>query len=161
MSSVKKTEPHTCAPPAGLPPMEIRATWDKEAGTLVATTCADCKITMTATDKLMSSGKIPGPMEVFVSALAGCLVHEIIDVMINMDHIDIKDINVTVHGVRRQTPPTLFDTLHVTLTLTGNIDTEYAEKVIRDIMTRKCPVAATFGRASFLTWEHIILPFKI
>lgn len=161
MSSVKKSEPHTCAPPGGLPPMEIHATWDKEAGTLVATSRANCKITMAATDALMGSGKIPGPMETFVSTLAGCLTHEIIDVMINTDKIDVKDINVSVHGVRRPTPPTLFDTLHVTLTLTGKIDNDYAEKVIRDIMGRKCPVAATFGRASYLTWEHIILPSRI
>ncbi|WP_319580506.1 OsmC family protein [uncultured Methanospirillum sp.] len=161
MSSVKNSEPHTCAPPVGLPPMEIHATWDKEAGTLVATTRANCNIAMAATDELMSTGKIPGPMDTFISALAGCLVHEIIDVMINTDKIDVKDINVSVHGVRRPTPPTLFDTLHVTLTLTGKIDNDYAEKVIRDIMTRKCPVAATFGRASYLTWEHIILTSRI
>ena len=161
MSSVKNSEHHTCAPPIGLSPMEIHANWDKEAGTLVATTRANCKINMAATDALMSSGKIPGPMETFISALAGCLTHEIIDVMINTDNIDVKDISVSIHGVRRPKPPTLFDTLHVTLTLTGDIGNDYAEKVIRDIMTRKCPVAATFGRASYLTWEHIILPSTI
>ncbi len=158
MNHVKNTGIDTCAPPVGLSPMEIHATWDAKAGTLVATTRNHCKITMAATDTLMALGKIPGPMEVFVCALAGCVVHEIIEVMINTDKIDVKDIQVTVHGVRRPTPPTLFDTLHVTLTLTGNVDNEYADKVIRDIMTRRCPVAATFGRASYLTWEHIIYP---
>jgi uncharacterized OsmC-like protein len=52
----------------------------------------------------------------------------------------------------------LVDTLHVTMTLTGNVDNEYAGKVIRDIMTRRCPVAATFGERSYLTWEHILYP---
>lgn len=158
MSNAKSSETHTCAPPVGLPQMKIHATWDKKADTLVATTSAGCKISMAATDELMASGKIPGPMQMFVSALAGCVVHEIIEVMINNDHVEVKDIAVTVNGIRRPTPPTLFDMLHVTFTLTGDIDNDYADKVIRDIMTRKCPVAATFGRASYLTWDHIIIP---
>ncbi|MDD1724923.1 MAG: OsmC family protein [Methanospirillum sp.] len=158
MSNAKSSETHTCAPLVGLPPMKIHATWDKKADILVATTPANCRITMAATDELMASGKIPGPMDMFVSALAGCVIHEIIEIMINKDHVDVKDINVTVNRIRRPTPPTLFDTLHVTFTLTGDIGNEYADEVIRDIMTRRCPVAATFGRASYLTWEHIIFP---
>lgn len=156
MNITKNSETHTCASPVGLPPMKIDATWDKKAGTLVATTPANCRITMAATEELMKSGKIPGPMETFVSALAGCVVHEIIEEMIDKDHVEVKDIHVNINGIRRSTPPTLFDTLHVTFTLTGDIDTGYAGDIIRDIMTRRCPVATTFGRASYLTWDHII-----
>lgn len=158
MNTEKSPGSHTCTPPIGPPSMKICATWDKEVGTLVATTSAGCKISMAATDVCMGSGKIPGPMDMFVSSLAGCVVYEIIDVMMNKDHIEVKDINVTVNGIRRPTPPTLFDTLHIIFTLTGDIDKDYAEKVILDIMTRMCPVAATFGRASYLTWEKIIIP---
>ena len=148
---------HTCAPPGGLPSMKIDARWDKNAGTLVATTPAGCTVTMAATDDLMRSGMIPGPMDMFVSALAGCLVHEIIEVMIHQDHIDVKDITVSLNGIRRPSPPTLFDTLRVTFTLTGDIGNDYADKVIQDIVARRCPVAATFGRASYLTWDKVIL----
>lgn len=158
MNTENNSGSHTCTQPIGSQPMEIHATWDKKAGTLVATTPVGCKITIAATDVLMGSGKIPGPMDMFVSSLAGCVVHEIIEIMINKDLVDVKDIDVKINGVRRPTPPTLFDTLHITFTLTGKINEDYAEKVIRDIMTRKCPVAATFGRASYLTWEHIIKP---
>lgn len=157
MNNAKSSGMHTCAPPVALPPMKIHATWDKKADTLVARTPAGCTISMAATDELMASGKIPGPFDLFVSALAGCTVHEIIEVMIKQDHIDVKDINITVSGTRRATPPTLFDTLHVNFTLTGDIDDDYAKTVISDIMLRRCPVAATFGRASYLTWEHRII----
>lgn len=156
MIDTKSSGTHTCAPPMELPPMKINATWDKKAGTLIATTPVGCTITMAATDELMRSGMIPGPMDMFVSALAGCLVHEIIGVMINKDHVDIKDINVSVDGIRRPSPPTLFDTLHVTFTLTGDISGDYADKVIQDIVSRRCPVAATFGRSSYLTWDMVI-----
>ena len=145
------------ATPVEPPPVKIHAAWDSKAGTLVSTTSAGCEITMTAIDKLMGSAKIPGPMDLFVSSVAGCVVHEIVNVMINTDHVDVKNINVTVNGVRRPTPSTLFDTLHITLTLTGNIDKDYAEKVIQDIMTKNCPIAVAFGRSSYLTWEQIII----
>ncbi len=166
MSIAKKSDAkipvtHTCAPPVALPPMNIQATWDKKAGNLVATTSAGCRISMAATDELMASGKIPGAMDIFVSALAGCAVHEIIEVMINKDRIDVKDINVKVSGVRRPVPPTLFDTLHVSFTLTGDINDDYAKTVIADIMMRRCPVAATFGRASYVTWDHHIIPSPV
>ncbi len=151
----------TCAPPARLQPMKIHAAWDRKTDTLVAKTLAGCTITMAATDELMASGKIPGPFDLFVSALAGCTVHEIIEVMIRQDYADVKDINVTVSGTRRPTPPTLFDTLHVRFSLTGDIDEDYARTVISDIMMRRCPVAATFGRASYLTWEYEIIPSKV
>ncbi|OPX63206.1 MULTISPECIES: OsmC family protein [unclassified Methanoregula] len=160
-STAKTPVVHTCAPPAALPPVKIQATWDKNTDTLVARTPAGCTISMAATDRLMASGKIPGPFDLFVSALAGCTVHEILEVMIRKDHVDVKDITITVSGTRRPTPPTLFDTLHVRFSLTGTIDDEYAKTVISDIMMRRCPVAATFGRASYLTWDHEIIPSAV
>ncbi|OPY37534.1 MAG: hypothetical protein A4E35_01450 [Methanoregula sp. PtaU1.Bin051] len=159
-TNAKTAGVHTCTPPVALPPMKIHATWDKKAGTLVARTPAGCTISMAATDELIASGKIPGPFDLFVSALAGCVVHEIIQVMINQDQVRVKDINITVTGLRRPTPPTLFDTLHVNFSLTGDINEDYAKTVISDIMMRRCPVAATFGRASYLTWDCDIIPSK-
>jgi uncharacterized OsmC-like protein len=137
--------------------MKIHATFNKKDGTLVATTAAGCRVVMAATDEALSGGKYAGGVETFVSALAGCAVHEIIEGMINRDHKDVKNINVEVSGIRRPTAPTLFDTLHVTFTLEGTLDDTYAGEVIRDIMLRRCPVAASFGRASYLTWEHHIV----
>lgn len=158
MNTEQSTKIHAGAQPIGANMMKIDATWDKEAGSLVATTPIGCKITMATTDHLLDSGKIPGPMDLFVSALAGCVVFEINEIMINKDQIDVKEINVKINGIRRPTPPTLFDTLHITITMTGKIDKDYTDRVIQEIITRNCPVAATFGRASYLTWELIIIP---
>jgi len=85
------------------------------------------------------------------------LGHKIIDCMVTRDQKNLTDVVVDVHGVRRPTPPTLFDTVHLTFTLTGDIDDAYAESVIRDIVKNRCPLAATIGRASYLTWDHRIL----
>ena len=157
MSTVKSLKMHTCAPPVGLPPMKIHAVYDKRSDTAIATTSTGAKIHLAMTDELIAAGKIAGAMDIFISALAGCAVHEILEVMILKDKIPVKNIEVDVSGIRRPTPPTLFDTLHVTFTLTGDIDDGYAGEVIGDIMRRRCPVAATFGRASYLTWEHRII----
>jgi uncharacterized OsmC-like protein len=136
----------------------MHATWEKDAGTVVATTPVGGTIAMAVNDELAASGTVPGPLEVFVAGLAGCTVHEILENMVRKDHVELKDVQVTIEGVRRPTPPTLFDTVHVTFTLTGTIDDGYAGEVIREIMTRRCPVATSFGRASYLTWEHRIVP---
>lgn len=157
MSTKNSSETHTCAPPAGLPPMKIRAVYDRRSDTAIATTSTGAKIHLAMTNELIAAGEIAGAMDIFISALAGCAVHEILEVMVLKDRIPVKNIEVGVSGIRRPTPPTLFDTLHVTFTLTGDIDDGYAGAVISDIMHRRCPVAATFGRASFLTWEHHII----
>jgi len=157
MNNAKSAEIHTCAPPVGLPPMKIHAVYDTRSDTAIATTSTGARIHLAMTDELIAAGKIAGAMDTFVSALAGCAVHEILEVMVQKDKMPVKNIEVDVSGIRRPTPPTLFDTLHVTFTLTGDIDDDYAGEVIHDIMRRRCPVAATFGRASYLTWEHRII----
>ena len=143
--------------PAHLPPVKIRATYDKNRDTLVATTAVGGTIVMAALEKDMAGGTISGAMDTFVSAMAGCVVHKIIEGMITRDQKKLTDVAVDLHGTRRPTPPTLFDTVHLTFTLTGDIDDAYAKTVISDILKNRCPLAATIGRASHLTWDCRIL----
>lgn len=156
MSNQTIAEPSTQSP-VHLPPVKIRATYDTNTETLVATTAVGGTIVMAATETDMAGGIISGAMDTFVSAMAGCVVHKIIDCMVTRDQKKLTNVVVDVHGVRRPTPPTLFDTVHLTFTLTGDIDDAYAEYVIRDIVKNRCPLAATIGRASYLTWDHRIL----
>jgi uncharacterized OsmC-like protein len=136
--------------------MEMHVAWDRNAK-LVAKTKTGCEIPMAAGDATASSGKYPSAMEVFVAALGGCPAHEILTAMNEKEPV-VTNLEVTIRGNRRATPPTIFDTLHVTFTLTGTVDDAYARGVIHDVMTRRCPVAVSFGRASNLTWDHRIVP---
>lgn len=156
MTNTKKPDVPVDESLAGLPPMKMHVAWDQDE-ILNAKTTHGITIRMAASDRVFTTGKAPSPLEVFVAALGGCPAQEILAVM-NAKQEVVKHLEVEITGNRRATPPTIFDTLHVTFILTGGIDDEYACGIIRDVMTRRCPVAVSFGRASYVTWDYRIIP---
>lgn len=96
------------------------------------------------------------PIEYLIASLGGCTGITIItgfkEKGINPDSFKIK-----VEGSRRKTPPTIFEKIHVTFTLSGDMDDQSVAEIIKDTMTLKCPIAVTLGRVGTMTWEHHIV----
>lgn len=137
------------------PPLVITVNWDGN-DRIIADTLFHYQMPMAADMAGITSGTYPSPLDLFVSALGGCPSLEILSI-VNEKKKVITSLSVKVEGVRRKTLPTTFEQIHVIFTIGGDIDDDYAREVIHEVMTLRCPVAVTFGKATRLTWEHCIL----
>lgn len=101
------------------------------------------------------SGNNPNPIDYLLAALGSCTG---IKVMLDLIEHDTRpdSLRVTSTGSRRETPPTVFENLHLTFFLTGKLDDKTVSAAIHETMTLMCPVAVMMGRAAEVTWEHRI-----
>ena len=63
---------------------------------------------------------------------------------------------MTISGTLREKPPAVFESLHLTFYLSGNLDEKAVAHAIRETMTVMCPVAVMMGKAAEVTWEQRI-----
>ncbi|MDO9326587.1 MAG: OsmC family protein [Methanoregula sp.] len=104
---------------------------------------------------LGGSGKIPNPMEYYISAIGGCAA---IKTQIDLVALGTapESVSVQVECTRSETLPQILKTIHVTFTLKGRLDDAKVAAVIRDVMTLHCPVAVIAAASADVTWEHRI-----
>lgn len=138
------------------PPMVVNVQWDGHEQ-IIADTPAHCRIPMAGNRDVMTAGKYPSPLDLFVASLGGCPSHEILTVMQEREKT-LAYLAVKVEGTRRDSLPTIFEKIHVTFTLAGDISDQLVREVIDDVMTLRCPVAVSFAKATDLTWEYRIVP---
>jgi len=136
--------------------MIIDVTWDGQ-DRIIADTPLHCIIPMAANREAQTTGKYPSPLDLFVASLGGCPSHEILTMMEDLKR-RLVYLAVTVEGTRRNSLPTIFEKIHVTFSLAGDIDDRLAHDVIDEVMTLRCPVAVSFAKATTLTWEYRIVP---
>lgn len=101
-------------------------------------------------------GKNPNPIEYLIAALGGCTGTTVIKGLMEKG-IEPNSFTVKVEVSRRKTPPTIFEKIHITFTLSGDMGDQSVTETIRDTMTLKCPIAVTLGRVGDVTWEHHII----
>lgn len=138
------------------PPMVVNVQWDGN-DRFIAGNSFGCRTSIAGNSDAYAAGRYPSALDLFVTSLGACPCHEILAAMSEKKK-RIEYLAVQVEGVRRETPPTTFERMHVTFTLAGDIDDPLARETIHDVMTRRCPVAVSFAKATDLTWEHRILP---
>jgi putative redox protein len=121
----------------------------------VATTSAGNTIFFEPGKVLGGSGKIPNPMEYYISAIGGCAA---IKTQIDLTALGTPPESVEVHVecTRSETLPQILKTIHVTFTLKGRLDDAKVAAVIKDVMTLHCPVAVMASASAKVTWEHRI-----
>ena len=67
------------------------------------------------------------PMELVLMALGSCSSFDLISIL-RKQRQEIKDVSVTVEGERTDAVPAVFTKIHMTVNITGSIDSEKAEK---------------------------------
>jgi len=104
---------------------------------------------------LGGSGENPNPIDYLLAALGSCTgIKVLMDLTARNARPD--SVRITIEGKRREVPPTVFENLHVTFFLTGDLDEKTVEGAIDETMTLNCPVAVMIGRATELTWDYHI-----
>ena len=138
------------------PPMVINVEWDGHER-IIADTPFHCKIPMAGNREVMTAGKYPSPLDLFVASLGGCPSHEILTIMQDRKKT-LTYLAVKIEGTRQDSLPAIFEKIHVTFMLAGDVDDQLACEVINEVMTLRCSVAVSFAKATILTWEYRIIP---
>jgi putative redox protein len=101
------------------------------------------------------SGKTPNPIDYLLASLGGCAA---IKLLLDLKERDAQpaSLRVAIAGTRQEKPPAVFESLHLTFYLTGDLDERVVAYAIQETMTVMCPVAVMMGRAAEVTWEQRI-----
>jgi uncharacterized OsmC-like protein len=144
------TEPagSRCALPGSRPKAVIKASWDGKSS-VTARNDRGAELTI-------GGEKVLGPVEALMASLSACVTQTLI-AKLGESNCKPEAIEMTIEGERRPTPPTSFESIHVILTIRGNLDDEIVARSVDLTMTLMCPVATTLNKAVRLTWEYRIV----
>lgn len=109
-----------------------------------------------AGSRIAIGGENPCPIEYLIASLGGCTGTKVIKGLSERG-VKPKSFTVRIEGSRRKTPPTVFEKIHVTFMLSGDLDDRMVAETIQETMTLKCPIAVTLGRVGNVTWEHCLI----
>ena len=79
------------------------------------------------------------PMELVLMALGSCSVLDLVSIL-KKQRQDLKDVSLSVEGERADAVPPVFTKIHITFTLTGDIEQEKAEKAAELAVKKYCSV---------------------
>ena len=99
------------------------------------------------------------PMQMLLMGLGGCSAIDIV-MILKKQRQEVKDFSISISGEREDgKEATLWKTVKITFTLTGNIEIEKAERACELSMNKYCSVAETLKRGGTnLTWSVVLNP---
>ena len=87
------------------------------------------------------------PMQSLLMALGGCTAIDV-TLILTKQKLDIKDFTIEVDGTRDEVKePALWEKIHLTYHIYGNMDKSFVERAVHLSMTKYCSVAETLRRA--------------
>lgn len=105
---------------------------------------------------LGGSGNNPNPLAHFLAALGGCTSIKTKLGLKKRGEI-CESLSVEIRAKQKEEPPQIFESIHLSFTLKGNLDNQKVSETISDVITSSCPVAVMVGKAVPITWEYRIV----
>lgn len=101
-------------------------------------------------------GKAMNPMEVLLSAVAGCTLMDVVDIL-KKQRQDLEDVRVEIHGDRREEgSPKPFTGIHIKYFLKGKLDESKAARAIELSVEKYCSVKESLDPTIPVTYEFEI-----
>jgi len=100
-------------------------------------------------------GEYPSPVEMLLMALGGCTAMDVISIL-NKKRLEVKDFQVEVEGVRRDTHPKVFTYIKIRYKFKGNLPQKAVEQAIKLSMEKYCSVSAMLKATAKVEWEYTI-----
>jgi putative redox protein len=95
-----------------------------------------------------------GPMSLLLVAVAGCTAMDIVSIL-QKKHIDLKDMQVKVKGLRASDYPMIWTEIHLDYMLWGEkIPTKDLEQAIELSESKYCCVGIMLGKSAKITHEY-------
>lgn len=92
------------------------------------------------------------PMEVLLSALAGCMAVDVIDILTKM-RLTPQDLSINASGQRNAFSPKYFNKIHLIFNVTGKIPQDRIERAVSLSFSKYCSVFHCLRRDTQVTWE--------
>ncbi len=121
-----------------------------------ATTVSGEDFFVEASPVLGGSGDNPSPLAHFLGALGGCTSIKIKLGLTKKGEM-CESVSVDIRGTQREDPPQVFESIHLSFTLRGDLDDRMVSETIHDVITMSCPVALMVGKAVSLSWDYQIV----
>lgn len=85
------------------------------------------------------------PMELLASSLAGCAAIDILRIL-EKKHISTERFSISIDAKRTDTLPSVFEWIHLSISLDETIDEEVVRKVVDLTLEKYCSVASSLSR---------------
>ncbi len=121
-----------------------------------ATTGSGVDFFVEASPGLGGSGTNPSPLAHFLAALGGCTSIKT-KLGLKKRGEPCESLSVDIKAKQKEEPPQIFESIHLSFTLKGNLDDHKVSETISDVITLSCPVAVMIGKAVPITWEYRIV----
>ena len=96
------------------------------------------------------------PMQMLLMALGGCSAIDIVSIL-KKQRQTIEDFQISMDGQReKDKEPSLFETIHVTFKLKGNLEKDKVERAVALSMDKYCSVAKTLEKTAKITYSVFI-----
>lgn len=94
------------------------------------------------------------PMQAVLMAMAGCSAIDVVALLKKMRQ-PLDDLQIKVKADQVDDVPAVFSTIHIHYILTGDIDTDKAEKAVNLSIEKYCSVSKMLEKAATIThsWE--------
>jgi putative redox protein len=101
------------------------------------------------------------PMEVLLSALAGCSSIDIVSLLKKMRQ-NLTDIKIEVDGIRSENKiPAVFEKIYIHFILMGDLDESKVKKAIQMSVEKYCSVAKMIENTAEISWSFKIIKHEI
>ena len=100
-------------------------------------------------------GEYPSPVEMLLMALGGCTAMDVISIL-TKKRLEVKEFQVEVEGVRRNTHPKIFTHIKIFYKFKGNLPQKAVEQAIKLSMEKYCSISAMLKTAATIEWDYII-----
>ncbi len=110
-----------------------------------------------APDGVSGQGTAPSPMELLLLGLIGCTGVDVANILLRMKQ-PLQGLEVSVEAERADEHPKVYTKIHLTYTLTGDLDGKKVERAITLSETKYCSASAMLGKTAEITNEYHIQP---
>jgi len=132
------------------PPVTATLTWQRDLKFRAVTPTA--AITVDG-----DSNEAPSPPEALAIALAGCMAIDVVDIVAKGRH-DLKGLEATIAGMRRDDPPRYFVSFTLHFNITGAVPAHVVQRAIDLSKEKYCSVWHSLRRDIDLTTTFEVAP---
>ena len=107
-------------------------------------------------NSLLGEGKSLSPMQLVLSAVAGCSVFDVVTILHKQKQA-LDDIQVQANAERVDAIPAVFKDIHLHFVLTGDLNEQKVERALKLSVEKYCSVGHMINKTATITYDYEII----
>ncbi|HEX8548210.1 MAG TPA: OsmC family protein [Cytophagaceae bacterium] len=121
-----------------------------------ATNESGVKIQIDASPAIGGENKGARPMELLIMGLGGCSAIDILNILYKQK-VTIESMRIKIDAAREaDVTPSLFNNIHITYYLKGQVDRNKAERAVNLSLDKYCSVAKTLEKTATISYDLVL-----